>query len=213
MDYSLYKTINGLSGSSFADHLFKLLTNDLQHVLVVVVALAFLIPWGNRRPQRRMGAVLATAAAGLGLLLNQPISHAVNRTRPYLAHPAHSHLLIAHSHDPSFPSDHATGAFALAIGLWLYDRTAGTLLLLLGTVLAFSRVYVGTHYPGDVVGGALIGGAVALALYLVPPTRRLLETIATQAGRLWDGALGRMRGRLAGSRLCGGAIAPGRILT
>jgi len=193
MDYSLYKTINGLAGGSFADGLFKALANDLPAALVVLVALVFLIPWRQRRPERRAGAVLATMAAGLALLVNQPIAHAVDRTRPYLAHPAHAHLLIGRSHDPSFPSDHATGAFALAVGVWMYDRIAGTLLLALAAILAFARVYVGTHYPGDVAGGAAIGAAAAVALYLLPPTRRLLEAVAASAGRLLD----RLRARLS----------------
>jgi undecaprenyl-diphosphatase len=194
-DYSLYKTINGLSGSSLADDLFKLLANDLPVVLVVLVALIFLIPWRQRCQTRRSGAVLATAAAGLALLVNQPIAHSVDRLRPYLAHPAHAHLLISRSHDPSFPSDHAAGAFALAFGIWLYDRTLGAVLLAIGAVLAFSRVYVGTHYPGDVVAGALIGMAVAAALFLVPATRPLIELVAARIGRIWDGALTRLPGR------------------
>ena len=189
MDYSLYRDINGLSGNSFFDGLNKVLANDLPAVLVILVALVFLIPWAQRRAERRSGAVLATAAAGLGLLINQPIAHAVNRLRPYLAHPAHAHLLISRSHDPSFPSDHATGRFALAFGIWLYDRTIGTVLLIIATALSFSRVYVGTHYPGDVVAGALIGMAAASALFLVPPTRRAIECAATSIGALVDRAL------------------------
>ena len=101
MDYSLYKSINGLSGGSFADGLFKLITHDLAAVLMVLVALTFLIPWAPRRLERRRGAVLATAAAGLSLLLNQPLANAVDRVRPYIAHPAHAHLLISRSPDPS----------------------------------------------------------------------------------------------------------------
>lgn len=195
MDYSLYKTINGLSGESFADHLFKLLANDLPGILVVLVALSFLVPWVSRRWERRSGAVLATASAGLALLLNQPIAHLVARTRPYLAHPAHAHLLLSRSHDPSFPSDHATGAFALAFGIWLYDRTIGTILLVLAAILTFSRVYVGTHYPADVVAGALIGIAVAAALYLLAPSRRLIETLAQRCGAIWDGLPSRLTRR------------------
>lgn len=189
MDYTLYKTINGLSGGSFADDLFKLLSNDLPVVLTALVALVFLIPWPERRRERRSGAVLATASAGIALLINQPIAHVVDRMRPYLAHPTHAHLLISRSHDPSFPSDHASGAFALAFGIWLYDRTMGTVLLIIGALLAFSRVYVGTHYPGDVIAGALIGIAVATILYLLPPTRRLIERVATRVGEIWDGVL------------------------
>ncbi len=195
MDYSLYKTINGLSGGSFLDDLFKLLANDLPALMVVLVALVFLIVWRDRRGDRRSGAVLGTAAAGLGLLLNQPIAHAIERLRPYAAHPGHAHLLISRSHDPSFPSDHATGAFALAFGIWLYDRTLGTVLLMLAAVLAFARVYMGTHYPGDVIAGALIGISVALALHRLSPVRRLIELVAERAGRLWDGVLTRLPGR------------------
>lgn len=186
MDYRLYKAINGLSGNSAADHVFRLLANDLPGLLVVLVALTFVVPWSTRRRERRSGAVLATASAGLSLLLNQPIAHLVERARPYLAHPGHAHLLIARSHDPSFPSDHATGAFALALGIWLYDRTFGTVLLVIAAILSFARVYVGTHYPGDVVAGALIGMAVVAVLYALRPTRRLIEFVARRCGELWD---------------------------
>jgi membrane-associated phospholipid phosphatase len=200
VDYGLYKLVNGLSGAGAADGFFKVAATDFVVVLVAAVALAFLIPWRAHRRERRAGAVLATAAAGLSLAIAQPIAHAVDRLRPYLAHPAHAHLLVARSHDPSFPSDHATGAFALAAGLWLYDRTLGTILLVLAALVSFSRVYVGTHYPGDVVAGALLGAVVALALFLVPATRRLLERVAAVAGAAWDAAVGALARRAAPSR-------------
>ena len=186
MDYTLYKTINGLSGNSFVDGLFKLLASGLPYVLVALVALVFLFPWRVRRQERRSGAVLATASVGLALFINQLITDAVDRMRPYLAHPADSNLLISYSHDPSFPSDNVIGAFALAFGIWLYDRTLGTTLLIIGAVLAFSRVYVGRHYPGDVIAGALIGTAVAAILYLLPPMRRLIELVAERVGQICD---------------------------
>ncbi|MDX6658566.1 MAG: undecaprenyl-diphosphatase [Solirubrobacteraceae bacterium] len=197
MDYSLYKDINGLSGSSFADGLFKFIANDMTVVLVVAIALIFLIPWERRRAPRRSGAVLATAAAGLGLLVNQPISHAVDRVRPFIAHPGHAHLLIARSTDPSFPSDHATGAFGLAFGIWLYDRTLGGVLLVIAALVSFARVYVGTHYPGDVVVGALIGMAAATLIFVIPATRRLIEWAAARVGSIWDRALPRRLQRTA----------------
>jgi len=186
VDYTLFKAINGLSGNSFADSVVKFFATDMVVVLVALVALTFLIPWTRNRLERRNGAVLATASAGLALLLSQPIGHLVDRTRPFLAHPAHAHLLVSRSHDPSFPSDHATGAFALAFGIWLYDRTLGAVFLVLAAIVAFARVYVGTHYPGDVVGGALLGIAVAGALYLAAPTRRLIEAVARRCGDAWD---------------------------
>jgi undecaprenyl-diphosphatase len=193
IDYSLFKAINGLTGGSLADDVLTALANDLAAVLVVLVALVFLVPWAARRTERRNGAVLATAAAPLALLVNQPLSHLFDRARPFVAHPAHAHLLLARSPDPSFPSDHATGAFALAFGVWLYDRTIGAVLLVLAALLSFARVYAGTHYPGDVVAGALVGIAVASLLYLVPPLRRSIEAIARRCGELLDGLLRRRR--------------------
>ncbi len=200
MDYSLYKTINGLSGSSFSDGLFKLLAVELPVVLVVLVGLVFLIRWPHRRQERRSGAVLATASAGLALLVNQPIAHTVERLRPYLAHPAHAHLLLSPSHDPSFPSDHATGGFALAYGIWLYDRSLGSFLLVMAAVLVFARVYAGTHYPGDVAAGALIGVCVATTLVRVPPVRHLIELAAGRLGRAWDRVPARLPGRARTAR-------------
>jgi undecaprenyl-diphosphatase len=182
VDHRLFHTVNDLSGGSFSDGLFKLIANDLPVVLMAAVALIFLVPWRRRGDERRRGAVLATASAALGLLLAQPIAHLVDRPRPFMA--GHAHLLIARSHDPSFPSDHATGAFALAFGVWLYDRTLGGVLLVLAALLSFARVYVGTHYPGDVIAGAVLGAGVAGALYLLPPTRALVETVAARAARL-----------------------------
>jgi hypothetical protein len=58
------------------------------------------------------------------------------------------------------------------------------------------RSYVGTHYPGDVVAGALIGMAIALALFLLPATRRLIELVAARVGQIWDGVLTRLTGRV-----------------
>lgn len=196
IDYSIFKAINGLSGSSGPDAIFRFVANDFEYVLIALVALAFLAPGHWHRESRRPGAVLATAAAGVALILNQPLSHAVDRLRPFVAHPGIAHVLVARSHDPSFPSDHATGGFALACGMFLYDRTIGTVLFALAAVLAFARVYVGVHYPGDVLAGAAIGILWALLLW-IPLLRRQLERVASLLAGLWDGLLDRRPGHRA----------------
>ncbi|MCW3014134.1 MAG: phosphoesterase PA-phosphatase related protein [Solirubrobacterales bacterium] len=195
MDYSLYKTINGLTGNAFFDGLFTFVAHDFPVILVALVALTFLVPFADRRRERRSGAVLATASAAIALLINQPISHLVARARPYVAHPDHAHLLIARSHDLSFPSDHATGAFALAFAVWLYDRTTGSVLLALAAILSFARVYTGTHYPADVLAGALIGIGIAALLRTIPHSRVLLEAVAARCGAAWDALTTRLAAR------------------
>ena len=85
MDYSLYKDVNGLSGPSFPDHVFKFLANDGIFISIAFVALLFLVPWSRRRVERRAGAVTGTIAAGVALLIGQLVSHVVDRTRPFVA--------------------------------------------------------------------------------------------------------------------------------
>lgn len=194
MDFQVYKAIDA-RGPHFLHGIFRFLADDLVVVIVALVALLFLIPWRTLLYERRRAAVAATASAGLALLIAQPIAHAIDRTRPFVAHPAQSHLLIGRSTDPSFPSDHATGAFAIAMAVWLYDRRFGAVFLALAAVVSIARVYVGTHYPGDVIGGAILGSAVALLLHFTP-LRALIERIADGCGALWDRVLSAfLRGR------------------
>jgi undecaprenyl-diphosphatase len=187
VDYSIYKSIDG-TGPNFLHAPMKFAANDLVFVIVAIVALTFLIPWRAHRLDRRIGAVMATAAGGVALLLVQPISNAVDRARPFVDHP-HAKLLIHHATDAGFPSDHATGAFAMAMALWFYDRAIGALALVLAAIVAFARVYVGVHYPSDVVGGALIGIAVAL-IFQLTPLRALIVRIASACSALWERILG-----------------------
>ena len=67
----------------------------------------------------------------------------------------------------------------------LRNRRVGIPALVMAVVLAISRVAVGIHYPGDVLGGALLGTAAALLLWQ-PPVRRKLNALANGAGALYD---------------------------
>jgi membrane-associated phospholipid phosphatase len=59
-------------------------------------------------------------------------------------------------------------------------------------VLSFARVYVGTHYPGDVMAGALIGIAVVSALYFVKPARGRIEAVGQRSGAIWERLISRL---------------------
>jgi undecaprenyl-diphosphatase len=196
MDFQIYKAVDA-KGPDFLHPIFKFLATDLVVVIVLAVALLFLIPWRTNLAGRRRAAVAATASAALALLIAQPIAQAIDRARPFVDHPQ-AHLLVGRSTDPSFPSDHATGAFAIAVAIFLYDRTVGWVFLALAVLISAARVYVGIHYPGDVLGGAVLGALVALVLHW-GPLRGILERVADFASGLWDRVLEVIPGRRAPS--------------
>ena len=138
---------------------------------------------------RRVGSSLLVARsllAGAGVLIavavNQPIVHAVNEARPY-RQLSHVLLLVSASADASFPSDHATMAGAVAAGLFYVNRKLGAVAAVAAVLMAFARVYVGAHFPVDVLAGLVVGAVVAALVQLAAaPLASVLAKLAS--GRL-----------------------------
>jgi undecaprenyl-diphosphatase len=153
----------------------------------------------------KIACLSGLAAAAVGLLAGQVISHVWPRERPFVAHPHETLLLGQPSHEPSFPSDHAIAAFAIAFSVALIGgRRMGAAFLAAATVVGMTRVFVGLHYPGDVAGGALIGFLSATAVFLaagdrwIPVVRvlsRLTDPLARPAWRALDGYKAARRAR------------------
>ncbi|MEU1124189.1 phosphatase PAP2 family protein [Streptomyces sp. NPDC005899] len=137
------------------------------------------------------GLVWAPLAAGIALLVNIPIRGFVERPRPFNDHQGLD-VLVEGKDDFSFVSDHATMAMAIAVGLFVANRKFGLAAIALGLLEGFCRVYMGVHYPTDVIGGFALGTAVALLL--APLAMMLLTPLVTAVART------RSVGRLVRSR-------------
>jgi len=127
---------------------------------MVWIALAAAIALATRRSVS-LAVLLTACSVWTADLLALAIKAGVERPRPSATVPEADPLMGAGGW--SFPSGHAATAFAGAVVLAFLWRRGAALFFLLAAAIAFSRVYVGVHYPGDVLAGAALGTAVGLA--------------------------------------------------
>ncbi|MGV8893720.1 MAG: undecaprenyl-diphosphatase [Burkholderiaceae bacterium] len=139
--------------------------------LIYAVPLILLSLWCWGDASRRALALKACAVALVALGINQLLSIGWPHPRPFMI--GLGHTFIPHAADSSFPSDHIT-VFA-AIGLTLVCANirslAGWTTLLLGACVAWARIFLGVHFPLDMVGAVAVAGAVWLG---ISPVWRLL---------------------------------------
>jgi len=173
--------------------------NASEALFIATLAIVFLAARGAVNAAWRRASVAAVLSAGLGLAVGKAISELVDRARPFVADPHGVHLFTAHAADPGFPSDHATAAFAIATAIFLRKRGWGIAALVAAMILSIGRVALGVHYPTDVLAGAALGAAAALALWPAP-LRNRIDRLADAVGARWDRLVERASTGFAGLR-------------
>jgi undecaprenyl-diphosphatase len=200
-DETLFRWINGLGGHvAVIDRLFTGLADD--YFMIIAMCLVLVGMWfGTRKPEERERNQLAVlkAMASLGIASGLVswanvifvgdnkypgtlIHEIFNRPRPFDPSSGMTvNLLFYRPTDPSFPSNLAAVVFGLALAVWLMNKRTGTWLLVMAIVACFARVYVGIHYPSDILGGAAFGAVGATLTYFLfwalSPLIRLLKWI------------------------------------
>jgi undecaprenyl-diphosphatase len=184
VDWRIYHAINRfVAHHSWLGSLFRFVeTYGTYAIGVAAVALWLLSrPGGDRK--WKIAASSALAAAALGLLTNKVISSLWHRDRPYQTHHV-AHVWGARKTDASFPSDHSSASFAIAVAVALIDPLAGAFFLVLAVLITVGRVVVGEHYPGDVLAGAAIGTLAGVVV--VRLGRRVIAALTRIVERLTD---------------------------
>ena len=135
--------------------------------LIFLMPLALVLLWSAGGSAGREVALRALLAAVCALTLNGLIGQFWYSPRPFVAEIGHTFLL--HAPDSSFPSDHATSMFSVALVLAFSKaglaRRIGLLLLPLSLVVAWSRVYLGVHWPKDMAGALAMSAVMAWLVY------------------------------------------------
>ena len=161
-DHSSFVKVNHPAGKTINSIMVDLTKYGREAVWIGVTALLFIF---GKKDGRKV-AVLLTIAFLILIPLGTILKDAVDRPRPL---PTDGNLLVKSETDPSFPSGHATivsGGAAILLLRFHRGRQiiASAILGIEALLVSYSRVYVGAHYPLDVVGGILLGTGVACAV-------------------------------------------------
>ncbi|MFD9125311.1 phosphatase PAP2 family protein [Kitasatospora sp. NPDC059571] len=209
-DLGLLRAVNGLAASA-PGWLDSLVSWIGEYGILLGLAALCLTAWlrARRRPDAPVavaGLLWAPLAVAIAELANLPISAIVDRPRPFVDHPDLTVLVDGKAGTLSFVSDHSTMSMGIAVALYLVNRRLGLAAGGLALLQGFCRMYMGVHYPTDVIGGYALATAVVLLLapiamaVLVPLCHAVTRTAAAPlvvAPRRTAAARGRRRERSA----------------
>lgn len=167
MNQALFDFINQQAGHwSTLDWLGIFAAESLLFVMVIAVLLLAL----NRRTYAK-SLLLTTTASGIlaGLIISPLLKVYFAHPRPYVALADSAHLLVNPDISESlqsFPSGHTIAAFAIAVSVFLISRKWGALFLAAAFLVGIGRIYIGVHWPLDVLGGIVLGVIIATACHM-----------------------------------------------
>ena len=151
LNKSLFLSINNLSLNSgfFINYINIFIALYSPFILAALLIIAYLAG-------KKSESLYAFYASIIGLFINFIIGFFYFHPRPIAA--GLGHQLIYHANDSSFPSDHATLAFSIAFSFIILDKKKllGILCLIFAFIISFARVYVGVHFPFDIVGSFIV---------------------------------------------------------
>src|SRR4051794_39688138 len=193
MDWTLFHALNGALRGDDAGQDTAVAFNAV--AILALVALTGVLwfvarPGGSLRP--KIAAASAAASVALALVMNVVLGQLWYHSRPFVGHPHQTLLLVHHAADNSFPSDHGSVAFAIAVAVFRVYRRLGLLFLCTAVAIGIDRILVGVHYPIDVAASAVVG--LASGLLVTGPGRSVIRRVVEQLSRLSDPVVGRVYG-------------------
>ncbi len=155
MNYSIFQAINSLAfRSSLLDRIMILFSTVVPTCFMIVLAAFYFYGIYKKDMKYRCIAVNTVAATAINLVLSYAIGLVFFVPRPFVNHKVN--LLLPHVADASFPSDHSIGTMSIALGINNGFKLYGRIMIVLSCFVGLSRIFVGHHYPLDVLGGFAI---------------------------------------------------------
>lgn len=154
MDYLLFTYINKFVGKCLCiDALAVFFADYLVYFLLAGAALIYFLI--KKKERFRYVLVIGSSVILSRLAITELIRLIWHRSRPFVDYQVNQ--IIEHSVSGSFPSGHVAFLFALAMAVYFFNKKWGIVFLILGLLVGLARVFVGIHYPLDILGGMVVG--------------------------------------------------------
>lgn len=167
LDVKLFYLLNNLAGKSgFFDALVIFFAEYFGYLLIGSFFL--LLFFSDRAKREKMRFLLITILSAIiaRFGVTELIRFLYHRPRPFSVLPVRQLLF---ENEWSFPSGHSAFFFALAAAVYFYDKKWGAWFFIGALLITASRIIAGVHYPSDILGGMIIGIAVAYVVFLLRP--------------------------------------------
>ena len=181
IDKHMMVFLNKTISNSIFDFMMPIITNQNFLVFSGLTLIGYLAYYGGKRGRITI-VLLLIAASFSDAICFQVIKPWVGRIRPSHDFYEYINLLVSKGGKYSFPSNHAANSFVFATVLSYFYEKNKTYLYVLASAIAFSRVYVGVHYPLDIVFGSIIGYIISwiiLSIWVIIKMREL------KRGKMW----------------------------
>jgi len=155
MNMELFRLINNLANKDgVIDGIMIFFSNYVPYIFMAVTVIVFILGIKQKKCEYREIAFSTIFITIINMIINLIIRSIFHVERPFIHNKVN--LLVPHDAASSFPSNHATGTMSIALGLGKYNKTLEVIMTILSIIVGFSRVYVGDHYPADVIGAYVI---------------------------------------------------------
>ncbi|OGZ34998.1 MAG: hypothetical protein A2174_02480 [Candidatus Portnoybacteria bacterium RBG_13_41_18] len=175
MDYLIFQQVNSLAGKYlWLDTIGIFFASYFQYVLVAGLLVSMLLRKDKTIRWKNFKITVLTFGAAIvsRFFFGEIIKRAIARPRPYEVYQDATTLILAESHQ-SFPSGHMLFFFALSFVLYFYNKKLGWTFFVASFLIGLARIFVGIHYPSDILGGMVLGILVGWGSWKISPKKIL----------------------------------------